>query len=245
MKTLGIIPSRYESSRFPGKPLIDLNGKTMIRRVYEQATKALDYVVVATDDKRIFDHVKSFGGQVVMTSNQHLNGTCRCKEALKIYSEQLNQTFDIVINVQGDEPLINPLAIKELESLFIDKNTEIGTLVNLVKYNDELNNPNRVKVVLDNDLRALYFSRSIMPYVRNKEILNDIKFYMHLGVYAYRVDILNKIADLEPSMLENAESLEQNRWIENSFYLKVKITDFQSIGIDVPEDVQKILHLLK
>ena len=237
MNILGIIPARYNSSRFPGKPLSNIAGKIMIKRVYEQSSKAIDDVVVATDDRRIFDAVINFGGNVVMTSKNHLNGTSRCVEALDIFSKQKNKNYDIVINIQGDEPLISPVAINEIVELFFDKNTEIGTLINETKYSAELLNPNRIKVVIDKNNRGIYFSRSLIPFVRNQENYSNTKFYSHIGVYAYRTDILRKIATLSPSMIEIAESLEQNRWIENGFYIKTQITNYHSIGVDAPEDV--------
>jgi 3-deoxy-manno-octulosonate cytidylyltransferase (CMP-KDO synthetase) len=245
MKTLGIIPARYASSRFPGKPLADIGGKIMIQRVYEQASKAIENVVVATDDQRIFDAVEDFGGKAVMTSENHLNGTSRCLETMQIYSKKTNISFDVVVNIQGDEPLISPIAIKELVRLFDDKKIEIGTLITETKYSDELLNPNRIKVIIDKNQRGIYFSRSLIPFVRDEKNYSKTKFYSHIGVYAYRANILEEIVQLKPSMIEIAESLEQNRWIENGFYIKTQITDYHSIGVDTPEDVEKILKLLK
>lgn len=242
MKILGVIPARYASTRFPGKPLVDIKGKTMIQRVYEQSKKAFEDVVVATDDDRIYKVVESFGGNVVMTSENHLNGTSRVYEAYQLFSK--NKKFDVVINIQGDEPLVSPEALKELASAFNDKNTEIATLVNKVEYSDELLNKNKVKVVIDKNQRGIYFSRSLIPFVRDEKNREKTDFYTHIGVYAFRADIFEEIVKLEPSMIELAESLEQNRWIENGYYIKTVLTDYQSIGVDAPEDLDKILNLL-
>ncbi len=244
-KILGIIPARYASTRFPGKPLADIAGKTMIQRVYEQVAQSLDYVVVATDDRRIFDTVENFGGNAVMTSPNHKSGTERCVEALDIFSKKINQNFDVVINVQGDEPLLSPKAISQLADMFKSEQTQIATLVNEKKYVDDLTNPNIVKVVVRADKTAAYFSRSLIPFVRDKKNLSKIKFYTHIGIYGYRCEILKKIATLPPTMSEIAESLEQNRWIENNFSIKIQITDYQAIGVDAPEDLKKILQHLK
>lgn len=245
MKTLGIIPARYSSTRFPGKPLANIGGKMMIQRVFEQTSKAIENVIVATDDQRIFDAVENFGGEVVMTSENHLNGTSRCLEAMQIYSKNTNIDFDVIVNIQGDEPLISPLAIKELVALFEDKKTEIGTLINETDYSNELLNPNRIKVVIDKNQKGIYFSRSLIPFVREEKNYLKTKFYSHIGIYGYRTNILEQITQLKPSMTEIAESLEQNRWIENGFYIKTQITDYHSIGVDAPEDIEKILALLK
>ncbi len=244
MKTLGIIPARYNSTRFPGKPLVDIAGKTMIQRVFEQASKAYKNVIVATDDERIFDKVKTFGGEVVMTSKNHLNGTGRCFEAMQIYSKKTNSDFDIVVNIQGDEPLVSPDALNELITTFDDEKTQIATLVNRVKYSDDLLNKNKIKVVIDKNQKGIYFSRSLIPFVRDEKNIKNTYFYTHIGVYAFRVNILAKLVALEPCMIELAESLEQNRWIENDYYIKTKITDYKSFGIDTPEDLNKILTFL-
>lgn len=244
MNILAIIPARYQSTRFPGKPLIQIAGKSMIQRVYEQASKAVQNVVVATDDERIFDEVKKFNGQVVITSTNHKTGTDRCVEALKIFSEQKKQSFDIVINVQGDEPLVSPIAIQNLTKLFKNQNVNIGTLANKHPYSEELNNPNRIKLTLDKNNKAIAFSRSLIPFIREEKNIKKISFYSHIGIYAFRTHILKEVSKLEISMLEIAESLEQNRWIENGFSVHVHITDYQSIPIDTPEDLQKILKLM-
>jgi len=243
MKVLAIIPARYASTRFPGKPLIDIAGKTMIQRVYEQAAKSIENVVVATDDNRIFDEVKRFNGNVVMTSENHKTGTDRCVEALETYEKQ-GKYFDVVINVQGDEPLVSPVAIKQLSELFLKPEVQIGTLVNKHSYTEELLNPNRIKVTIDKNGKAIYFSRSLIPFIRNKEQMENITFYSHIGIYAYRTEVLKAVAKMNQSMLEIAESLEQIRWIENGLSIYVQITDYQSVSIDAPEDVEQILRML-
>ncbi|MEA3452648.1 MAG: 3-deoxy-manno-octulosonate cytidylyltransferase [Bacteroidota bacterium] len=244
MNILGIIPARYASSRFSGKPLADINGKSMIQRVYEQATKALKHVVVATDDKRIFDKVKSFDGEVVFTSEKHQSGTDRCVEALKLFSEQKTQEFDIVVNIQGDEPLISPIAIKELITAFEDDRTDIATLVNKQNYSENLNNTNLVKVVIKISGIASYFSRNLIPFVRNIEDKASIQFHTHLGIYAYKSNILKEISELKESNSEFAEKLEQNRWLDNDYTIKTITTKYSSIGVDTKNDIKKILELL-
>lgn len=241
MNFLGIIPARYASSRFPGKPLADIAGKTMIHRVYLQASKALEKVVVATDDQRIFDEVNSFGGNVVFTSANHNTGTERCLEALEIFSEQQNTYFDIIVNIQGDEPLISPLAIKNLISVFSDLDVDIATLINKKPFSEELLNPNLVKVIKNNKHFAQYFSRNLIPYVRNSEDKNRLNFYTHVGIYAYRNQILKQISQLEQTNTEIAEMLEQNRWLENTYRIKTIVSDYFSIGVDTPEDLEKII----
>ncbi len=241
MKILAIIPARYASTRFPGKPLLELKGKTMIERVYEQSIVAFDEVVVATDDNRIFEAVQNFGGRAVMTNAEHLNGTSRCLEALNIYSKQKGKEFDVVVNVQGDEPLINPDALKSIAKSFVDEKVQIATLVNKVGYNEELFNSNRIKVVIDKNQKAVYFSRSLIPFVRDLIVVNSIDFFIHIGVYAYRTSVLRELVCLEPSNSEISENLEQNRWIENGYFIKTIETDYESISIDTPEDVEKVL----
>jgi 3-deoxy-manno-octulosonate cytidylyltransferase (CMP-KDO synthetase) len=242
----GIIPSRYASSRFPGKPLINLNGKTMIQRVYEQAlaSRCLHTVVVATDDKRIFDHVQSFGGNVVMTSANHPSGTDRCREAL----HHLKVQYRYVINIQGDEPLINPVQIDELTVLLNDESIELATQMIKVKTYEELIDRKEVKIVLNTKNEALYFSRQPIPFIKDVE---ESQWHLHhscyrqVGMYAYRNDILDKITKLPVSSLEQAESLEQLRWIENGFTVKCIITEFESICIDTPEDAERVRKLLQ
>lgn len=241
MKILGVIPSRYASTRFPGKPLIDINGKSMIQRVYEQAKKAtaLYEVVVATDDDRIFNHVKSFGGKVIMTSPSHESGTERCAEVLG----KLDTNFDVVINIQGDEPFINPEQINQLCSCFDDEKTDIATLIKKIDAEEELFNPNRPKVEIDSNNFAVMFSRNAIPDLPNTKKENWLSkhiFYKHIGIYGYRNDVLAKISELPPSPLEQKERLEQLRWIENNYAIKVAVTTHEAIAIDTPEDLEKI-----
>ena len=239
MKILGVIPARYASTRFPAKPLSDIGGKSMIQWVFTQATQSrtIHKAVVATDDQRIFDHVKSFGGDVVMTSPDHVSGTDRCFEAL---SKQ-NEKFDYVINIQGDEPFISPKQIDLLGNL-LDGKTELATLAKKIDNEDALNNPNVVKLVKSVHNEALYFSRFTIPFLRNKV---DHTFFKHIGMYAYRADILEKITKLQVSSLERAESLEQLRWLENGYRIKVAETDQETIGVDTPEDLEKAIAFLK
>ncbi|MBR4265069.1 MAG: 3-deoxy-manno-octulosonate cytidylyltransferase [Bacteroidales bacterium] len=247
MKILGLIPSRYKSSRFPGKPLAMIGSKTMIHRVYDQASKAFDDVVVATDDERIFNEVKSFGGKVVMTSENHQSGTDRCAEAATKYCKETGKTFDAVINIQGDEPFVKPEQLKSLGNLFEDKNVEIATLIKPAKSSDEIFSENVVKVVINKLNEAIYFSRSPIPFMRGvdkDEWLNKQTYYRHIGVYAYRFDILQKITLLEQSSLELTEKLEQVRWIENGYKIKICKTDFEGLAVDTPEDLQKILDTM-
>lgn len=247
MKFIGIIPARYASTRFPGKPLADMNGKPMIQRVYEQVQQTLDFVCVATDDIRIEEAVRSFGGHVVMTSDQHRSGTDRCYEAY----QKAGNGYDIIVNIQGDEPFIHPQQIETLKTCFTDNNVQIATLVKPFHADDDfestLFNPNSPKVVLNKQNEAMYFSRSIIPYVRGKqytEWLFSQIFYKHIGLYAYRADVLKEITHLPQSPLELAESLEQLRWLENGYKIKVGITQQETIGIDTPEDMEKALAFL-
>ena len=246
MKFLGIIPARYASTRFPGKPLADIAGKPMIQRVYEQVAGLLDDIVVATDDDRIFQAVQDFGGKVVMTSSNHRSGTDRCYEALT----KIGGNFDIVVNIQGDEPFIKPSQIELLKNCFEDEKTQIATLVKpfLADVDFEvLLNPNTPKVILNANREALYFSRSIIPYIRGKqhtEWLNSFVFYKHIGIYAYKSDVLAEITALPQSSLELAESLEQLRWIENGYIVKAGITDEETIGIDTPKDLERAVKAL-
>ena len=255
---IGIIPARYASSRFPGKPLADIAGKPMIQRVYEQAQKALEKVLVATDDKRIFDCVKAFGGEVVMTSPDHTCGTDRVYEAYTIYRNKhfahLADEEVVVVNIQGDEPFIEADQIQALLDCFP---TEIATLVHPFSPNDtweDLQNPNYVKVAIARNEqvsnaigRALYFSRSVIPYLRGLqpcEYLQQGQHFRHIGMYAYRADILKKITQLAPSHLEKIECLEQLRWLENGLTIQVALTHHASIGIDTPEDLQHALQFI-
>jgi len=235
MKNIIIIPARYASTRFPGKPLTDIGGKTMIQRVYEQAVKSgvASKVVVATDDERIFSHVKDFQGEVIMTSLEHKSGTDRCAEAL----EKMNENFEVVINLQGDEPFIQPEQLHKLASCFSDETCSIATLVKKIDNNEDIQNQNVVKVVKDINDYALYFSRSAIPFNREKE--NTPTYFKHIGLYAYRIQTLKKISGLDSSPLELAESLEQLRWLENGYKIKVAETELESIAIDTPLDLKR------
>lgn len=246
MKFIAIIPARYASTRFPGKPLVDMAGKPMIQRVYEQVKKAVDEVWVATDSRYIFEAVELFGGKAVMTSEDHRSGTDRINEAY----QKVGEGFDIVINVQGDEPFIQPEQIKALMDCFDNEGVELATLVKAFRKEDGFDvlfNANSPKVVINSKNEAIYFSRSIVPYIRDvhhTEWLDKHTFYKHIGMYAYRADVLKEITKLPQSSLEKAESLEQLRWIENGYKIKVGYTDVETIGIDTPEDMKKALKLL-
>lgn len=245
MKILGVIPARYASTRFPGKALVDIRGKSMIQRVYEQAgkVKSLSTLIVATDHKEVFDHVKSFGGKVCMTSSDHKSGTDRCYEALDI----LPGDYDFLINIQGDEPFIDPSQI-DILSNSLKPEVEIGTLVKEIQDYSELEDTNNVKVIFDSRLRAIYFSRQPIPFVRGvveENWLNHHLYYQHVGIYAYRTDILRKVTALPTSSLEEAESLEQLRWLENGFHIDVAITELGSYGIDTPKDLERALNDFK
>lgn len=246
MKFIGIIPARYASTRFPGKPLADICGKTMIERVYLQVKKALDEVWVATDDNRIYDTVKSFDGNVVMTSEAHRSGTDRCYEAyLNIGSDA-----DVVINIQGDEPFIEPSQIEEIKKCFDDNATQIATLARPFDPElgiDALFNPNTPKLVFDENMFAMYFSRSVIPYLRGvdkEDWAKKAQYYTHIGMYAYRADILKLITRLPQSPLELIESLEQLRWLQNGYKIKVGTSSCATIGIDTPEDLEQACRLL-
>jgi 3-deoxy-manno-octulosonate cytidylyltransferase (CMP-KDO synthetase) len=242
----GLVPARYASTRYPGKPLIDLGGKTMIERVYRQAEKcqALSGVIVATDDERIEKVVKSFGGNVCMTSPTHPSGTDRCAEVV----EKLNLKCKAVINIQGDEPFIEPEQIELVCACFNDQRTELATLIRKITSPQVLFNPNSPKVLVDSQQFAIYFSRHPVPYLRGAEEsqwVNLHSYYQHIGIYGYRTDVLKQITSLSPSALEKAESLEQLRWIENGYKIKTAVTEFESNAIDTPEDLNRIRHLLK
>lgn len=240
MNILGIIPARYGSTRFEGKPLALINGKMMIQRVYEQAKKAdkLSEVVVATDDERIYNAVVGFGGKAVMTSTRHKSGTDRCCEVV----DKIGNGFDAVINIQGDEPYINPLQINQIAELISDKDTQLASLCKPVHDEEELKSPNAVKVVFDKNGKALYFSRFAIPYLRNQI---ERTFYKHIGIYAYKCDVLKKVAALPQSGLELAESLEQLRWLENGYTVRMGVTEFESFSVDVPDDIVKIEKIFK
>ncbi len=233
---IGIIPSRYASTRFPGKPLTMIDGKSMIERVYMQCklSVSLSKVVVATDDERIFDHVKNFGGEVIMTSTEHQSGTDRCAEVIF----GLKESFDVAINIQGDEPYIQPEQIDLICSCFNKEETQIATLIKQTSDINEIDNPNVVKAVVAQNLRALYFSRYPIPYNRNNDA--SVIYYKHIGIYAYRTLILSLISKLPVSLLERAESLEQLRWLENGFSIQTAMTQFETIAIDTPADLEKL-----
>lgn len=238
MKVLGIIPARFNSTRFPGKPLVVIDGKSMIQRVYEQASKSvlISEVIVATDDQRIFDHVKSFNGEVIMTAAHHENGTARCGEVIQHFSD-----VDVVINIQGDEPLIQPEQLDLVLELFNDNDAaiEIGTLVKQVDDEKEFNNPNRIKVVLDSEKNAVYFSRSPIPYRKTGG-----QFFKHIGIYAWRTEVLREILKLSPCGLEKTESLEQLRWLFYGFKIRTAETTLETPNVDTPEDLEAVLKVL-
>jgi len=240
MNIIGIIPARYASTRFPGKPLIDIGGKSMIQRVYEQALKAssLKFVIVATDDERIVEHVKTFGGHVMLTESNHQSGTDRCSEVVRRLDG-----FDIAINIQGDEPYIDPYQIDLVASCFQDEQTQIATLVKKIDDYNELLNNNTPKVVLNSSMDALYFSRHTIPFIRGLSIedwLVHHTYYKHIGIYGYRCQVLEALAQLPVSSLEKAESLEQLRWLENGYRIRTAETTVETIAIDEPGDLQKL-----
>ena len=243
MKFMAIIPARYASTRFPGKPLAVLGGKTVIQRVYEQVCSVLSDVYVATDDQRIYDCVEGFGGKAVMTREDHKSGTDRIEEAV----EKIGTDADVIINVQGDEPFIQPSQVETLMHLFDASETQIGTLGKLFESMEAVENPNSPKIATDNRGFALYFSRSVIPYIRGKE-RNDwfgqYPFLKHLGIYAYRREVLAEVTRLPQSSLEKAESLEQLRWLQNGYRIRVGLTDVETIGIDTPEDLQRAEQFL-
>lgn len=244
-RAIAIIPARYASTRFPGKPLADINGKSMIQRVYEQVAKckSLSFVVVATDDQRIADAVKAFGGKVVMTNPDHPSGTDRCFEAYQICGVEA----DIVVNVQGDEPFVDPSQLDCLIQLFDKHNVAIATLVKPIDNIADLHNPNKVKAVLSQTGAALYFSRQAIPYLRGVEEQMWLKkhcYYKHLGLYAYTPDTLSNLVQLPIADLEQAESLEQLRWLANDFQIHTAVTHLEALAVDTPEDLNKLLLTL-
>lgn len=244
MNFTAIIPARYASTRFPGKPLALLGNKPVIQHVYEQATSVLNEVWVATDDDRIREVVEKFGGRVVMTRADHKSGTDRIEEA----AEKTGTQADVVINIQGDEPFVQPSQIKTLMQLFDNADTQIGTLGKHFENIEAVNNPNSPKIVTDKQGFALYFSRSVIPYIRgaqDNEWLSHFPFLKHLGLYAYRREVLHEITQLPQSSLEIAESLEQLRWLENGYRIRVGLTDVETVGIDTPEDLQRAEEFLK
>ena len=244
MNFTAIIPARYASTRFPGKPLALLGNKPVIQHVYEQTSSVLSEVWVATDDDRIREAVKKFGGRVVMTRADHKSGTDRIEEA----AEKTGTQADVIINIQGDEPFVQPSQIKTLMRLFDNADTQIGTLGKHFENIEAVNNPNSPKIVTDKQGFALYFSRSVIPYIRgaqDNEWLSHFPFLKHLGLYAYRREVLHKITQLPQSSLEIAESLEQLRWLENGYRIRVGLTDVETVGIDTPEDLQRAEEFLK
>lgn len=241
MSILGIIPSRYASTRFPGKPLVDIGGKTMIQRVYEQAKKCihLNEVIVATDDNRIYNHVVGFGGVAVMTLADHQSGTDRCAEVALNYPG-----YEVIINIQGDEPYIDPEQISKLAACFKDDHTQIATLIKKITTEEELFNINSPKVVINKLSEAVYFSRSPLPHIRRHEQHNWLKhftYFKHIGIYGYKANSLQQITKLPVSSLERAESLEQLRWIENGYRIKVAETELETYAIDTPDDLKKLI----
>lgn len=247
MKFIGIIPARYASTRFPGKPLAKLGGEYVIKRVYDIVAKTLDEAYVATDDQRIFDAVVSFGGKAVMTRSDHKSGTDRIEEAV----EKINSDCDVVVNVQGDEPFIHPSQIRTVCQCFDDPQTQIATIGKPFDTMDAVENPNSPKIAVDNNGNAMYFSRSVIPFVRGKqreEWISEYPFLKHLGLYAYRKEVLAEITKLPQSSLEKAESLEQLRWLQNGYRVKVGVTNIETVGIDTPEDLiraEKVLEQQK
>lgn len=244
MKFIGIIPARYASTRFPGKPLALLGGKPVIQHVYEKVAAVLEAAYVATDDERIYDVVKSFGGQVVMTRTDHKSGTDRIEEAI----EKIGGEWDVVVNVQGDEPFVAKSQLDTICHCFDDPTTQIATLGKPFESMEAVQNPNSPKIVVDNMGFAMYFSRSVIPYVRGKEKsswLTHYPFLKHLGIYAYRKDVLRQVTQLPQSSLEITESLEQLRWLQNGFKIKVGTTDVETVGIDTPQDLERAEEFLK
>jgi len=241
MKILGIIPARYASTRLPGKPLVYIKGKTMIQRVYDNASKAksLNEIIVATDDDRIYEHVEEFGGKVAMTSTRHNSGTDRCCEVVKIFGDK----YPVVINIQGDEPFIKPQQIDQVSNCFDDKTTQIATLAKDIDNFNELVNYDVPKVTINTNKEAVYFSRFPIPFFQNlqqKKWLNKHKYYKHIGIYGFRSKTLLELTQLKQSPLEKAESLEQLRWIDNGYKIKIAITRHDTHSIDTPEDLKRI-----
>jgi 3-deoxy-manno-octulosonate cytidylyltransferase (CMP-KDO synthetase) len=244
MNFIGIIPARFQSTRFPGKPLALLGGKPIVQWVFENARKALEEVYVATDDERIFQAVEAFGGKAIFTSSDHQSGTDRCAEAAQELAKKMK--VDVVVNIQGDEPFIRPEQIESLKACFNSPETEIATLIKPISTEAEITNINRPKVVINQQQEAMYFSRSPIPFVRGcppADWLAQHTFYSHIGMYAYRYDILLQLTKLPVGLLEKAESLEQLRWLENGYRIKTAQTFFENIGIDTPEDLEEAKKL--
>lgn len=246
LKFAGIIPARYASTRFPGKPLVMINGKTMIHRVYLQASRVLQHVCIATDDRRIEEEVIRFGGKVIMTSPHHQSGTDRCAEAAETFKNTVNIDFDVIINIQGDEPFIQPEQLIKLMKCFDKKDVDIATLIKPFHSKDDIFNPNHVKVIISNEGRAMYFSRAAIPFLRNKDVATwaqHHQYYKHIGIYAYRSEVLKSITKLSQSLLEKAESLEQLRWLENGYVIMAEKTEHESLSVDTPEDLERLKQL--
>jgi 3-deoxy-manno-octulosonate cytidylyltransferase (CMP-KDO synthetase) len=242
-KILGLIPARYASTRFPGKPLAEIAGKPMIQWVYERASRVFEHLYVATDDQRIAEAVWGFGGRIIMTSAKHPSGTDRCAEALSIAEKETGLAFEVVVNIQGDEPFIQPEQLKLVTEPFSKPKVQIATLVKPFGATDNIFNPNTPKVVVGTNGNALYFSRSAIPFIRGSEQHNWAKtntFYKHIGLYAYRSNVLNEITKLRQSPLETAESLEQLRWLENGYSIAVSITEMETLAVDTPEDLERV-----
>lgn len=245
---LAVIPARYASTRFEGKPLVDIFGQTMIERVYKKALNMFKYVVVATDDARIEQNVLSFGGQVVMTSTAHRSGTDRCNEALSLASEKFGKEFDVVVNIQGDEPFVDVSQLQMLVECFDDVKCDIATLVKPFTEGEDIFNENSPKVVLSNGGYALYFSRSVIPFIRGcapEQWQQSHTFYKHIGLYGYRSSVLREITSIEAGSLEKCESLEQLRWLESGYKIKSAVTEVESYAIDTPEDLAAVLERFK
>jgi 3-deoxy-manno-octulosonate cytidylyltransferase (CMP-KDO synthetase) len=245
MEIIGVIPARYASTRFPGKPLVDIGGMTMIERVYRQALQSgvLAQVVVATDDQRIYDAVSKFGGMAIMTDPGHPSGTDRCSEAVL----KMDDLYDAVINIQGDEPFIHPDQIRLLADAVSEEGAQIATLVKVIQGDDELFNPNSPKVVVSAQGEALYFSRQAIPFVKSAEQSQwsaSHRFYKHIGIYGYRTDVLQQITQLPQGALELAESLEQLRWLEHGYRIRVRETQHETVAIDTPNDLEKAIYFL-
>jgi len=246
-RILGIIPARYGSTRFPGKPLIDINGRSMILRVYDQSLLAgvLDDLVVATDDHRIMEHVQAAGFRAVMTSPYHRSGTDRCLEAFDIYTGSHGMNYQFVINIQGDEPFLPPENIRQVADILISGQAPIASLVKQITKREDIFNPNVVKAVLRHDMTALYFSRAPVPFLRE---VNETQWsrkkahFKHIGIYGFSADALHQVCQLPPGKLEQAESLEQLRWLEAGFTIKLGLTELENISVDTPEDLLKITN---
>ena len=243
-KIIAIIPARYASTRFPGKPLALVNGIPMIVRVMRQAAKVFSDVCIATDDKRIYNKVAEMGGKAVMTSASHSSGTDRCLEALTKYQEESGKIFDVVLNVQGDEPYIRPEQLKTLANCFNDSSVGIATLVKKCKSLSEVNDPNRPKVVVDKACNALYFSRSVIPFFRGGELSDEVVrkkgYFMHVGLYGYTAKTLAAVCAMPRSFLEKTENLEQLRWLENGYKIRVAESNYESYSVDTPEDLDRL-----